>query len=83
MPEFHALEPCPPIPDNLSIPQFILDSTHPLRPLRPNNVPWLVEDASGRCVGLEEVRYCFSMSYALSLESFLRRWFRYECERRV
>jgi hypothetical protein len=43
------------IPDNLSIPQFILDSNHPTRPVRKHDIPWLIEDASGRKVGFEEV----------------------------
>jgi hypothetical protein len=44
------------IPDNLSIPQFILDSQHPTRPLRKDGIPWLIDDARGRKVGFEEVR---------------------------
>jgi 4-coumarate--CoA ligase len=43
------------IPDNLSVPQFILDTQHPARPLRKHGIPWLIEDASGREVGFEEV----------------------------
>jgi hypothetical protein len=43
------------IPDNLSVPQFILDTQHPTRPLRKHGIPWLIEDASGRKVGFEEV----------------------------
>jgi len=43
------------IPDNLSVPQFILDTQHPTRPLRKDGIPWLIEDASGREVGFEEV----------------------------
>lgn len=45
----------PYIPDNLSIPQFFLDGQHPIRPLRGNGIPWLIEDVSGRNVGIEEV----------------------------
>lgn len=48
-------DPVPYIPDNLTITQFILDSAHSYRPLRPVNVPWLIEDATGRKIGLEEV----------------------------
>jgi 4-coumarate--CoA ligase len=43
------------IPDNLSVPQFILDGQHPARPVRKHGIPWLIEDASGRKVGVEEV----------------------------
>jgi hypothetical protein len=59
------------IPDNLSIPQFILDTQHPTRPLRKHGIPWLIEDASGRKVGFEEVSVleldelsCASMTYS-------------------
>lgn len=44
------------IPDNLTIPQFILDGNHPVRPLKNTLTPCLVEDATGRLVGYEEVR---------------------------
>lgn len=57
MPDFHSLHgPCPPIPDDLSAAQFTLDCHHPSRPLRSGNGPWLVEDATGRGVGFEEVQ---------------------------
>lgn len=42
--------------DDLTIPQFMLDSTHPLRPSRSANSPWLIEDETGRGIGFEEVR---------------------------
>ncbi|KAG8743208.1 hypothetical protein FRC10_000279 [Ceratobasidium sp. 414] len=48
-------EACSP-PTDLTIPQFILDSTHPLRPIRDADSPWLIEDGTGRGVGYEEVR---------------------------
>lgn len=44
------------VPDDLSIPQFFLDSHHPLRPVRKSGIPWLVEDATGRHIDFEEVR---------------------------
>ncbi|KAI9462217.1 hypothetical protein HD554DRAFT_2206554 [Boletus coccyginus] len=44
------------VPDDLTIPQFFLDSHHPLRPARQAGVPWLIDDATGRSVDLEEVR---------------------------
>jgi len=43
------------VPDDLTLSQFILDSHHPLRPIRPDHVPWFIDDASGRGVGFEEV----------------------------
>jgi hypothetical protein len=36
------------IPDDLAVPQFILDSAHP-------TYPWLVDDTTGRQIGFEEV----------------------------
>ncbi|KAH9477438.1 4-coumarate--CoA ligase-like 7 [Psilocybe cubensis] len=46
----------PSIPDDLSIPQFILDSQHELRPDRPHGLPWLVADKSGKTLGLDEIQ---------------------------
>ncbi|KAF8893747.1 hypothetical protein CPB85DRAFT_1330505 [Mucidula mucida] len=44
------------IPDNMTTPQFILDFHHPIRPQRPNGVPWLVADKSGKRMDLEEIQ---------------------------
>ncbi|KAF8558343.1 acetyl-CoA synthetase-like protein [Imleria badia] len=44
------------VPDDLTIPQFFLDSHHPLRPARKAGVPWLIEDATARPIDLEELR---------------------------
>lgn len=52
--EFEAA--LPHIPDNLSIPQFILDTQHAIRPSRPPQSPWVIEDATSKKVGYEEVR---------------------------
>ncbi|KAG9315598.1 hypothetical protein JVU11DRAFT_3236 [Chiua virens] len=46
----------PHIPDNLTLAQFILDSQHPLRPIRGHGIPWFIEDHTGRTVGYEEIR---------------------------
>lgn len=46
----------PHIPDNLSIPQFFLDTQHAIRPSRPQQSTWFIEDATSRKVGYEEVR---------------------------
>ncbi|KAJ7069962.1 phenylacetyl-CoA ligase [Mycena amicta] len=46
----------PPIPDNLTVPQFQFDFLDPLRPKRPGNVPCLIDDASGRKISFEELR---------------------------
>lgn len=56
------------IPDNLSIPQFILDAQHPTRPLRKDGIPWIIDDASGRKVGFEELRRrSYGLANALSI----------------
>jgi hypothetical protein len=43
------------IPDDLTLSQFILDSTHPTRPIREEGIPWLIDDTTGRKIGFEEV----------------------------
>jgi len=43
------------IPDDLTLPQFILDSTHPTRPIRKEGIPWFIDDTTGRKIGFEEV----------------------------
>ncbi|KAF4605021.1 hypothetical protein EYR40_003804 [Pleurotus pulmonarius] len=48
--------PTPYIPDDLTIPQFILDSHHPTRPVRPHGIPWLIDDVTGTKVGFDELR---------------------------
>jgi 4-coumarate--CoA ligase len=45
----------PYIPDDLTVVQFILDCQHTSRPLRKDGNAWLVEDGTGRGLGLEEV----------------------------
>ncbi|KAI0275161.1 amp dependent CoA ligase [Gloeopeniophorella convolvens] len=65
--------PLPHIPDDVTLPQFILDSTHPSRPLRREGVPWLIEDATGRKIGFEEIRTrVFGLANALSLKWGIR-----------
>ncbi|THH06349.1 hypothetical protein EW145_g4156 [Phellinidium pouzarii] len=63
MTEFHSDLSCPPIPDDVSTAQFLLDSHHPTRPLRSGNIPWLIEDKTGRTIGYEELR---SRTYGLA-----------------
>ncbi|KAF8640955.1 hypothetical protein AX17_000601 [Amanita inopinata Kibby_2008] len=46
----------PPIPDDLTIPQFILHSRLPYRPSRPDHIPWFIEDNSGRKITFEQVQ---------------------------
>ncbi|PFH53345.1 hypothetical protein AMATHDRAFT_138090 [Amanita thiersii Skay4041] len=63
--EFHSLAgPLPSIPDDLTIPQFIFDYyTHPNRPTRDPNVPWLIDSDTGRKYSGEETR---QRTYALA-----------------
>lgn len=56
--EIHHSRVAPPpfIPDDLTIPQFLLDDyQHPLKPTHIPGVPWLIEEQSGRKIGIEEV----------------------------
>ncbi len=56
MTEIHADGgPIPHIPDDLTIPQFILDVHHPARPTLRKIQPWLIEELTGREVGSDEV----------------------------
>ncbi|KAG2032893.1 hypothetical protein BDR03DRAFT_903206 [Suillus americanus] len=45
----------PHIPDDLTLAQFVLDVEHVRRPVRENGA-WIVDDQSGRKIGLEELR---------------------------
>lgn len=47
--------PLPPVPDNLTVPQFIFDYEHASRPARSAGIPWLIEDETGRKIGEHEV----------------------------
>ncbi|KAI0314769.1 amp dependent CoA ligase [Amylostereum chailletii] len=61
------------IPDDLTLAQFILDSQHPARPTRPHGKPWLIEDATGREVGFEEVRErVFGLANGMSIKWNIR-----------
>ncbi|KAL0578501.1 hypothetical protein V5O48_003494 [Marasmius crinis-equi] len=48
--------PLPHIPDHLTVPQFILDFKFPQRPYRPEHIPWLLEDHTGRKIYFQELR---------------------------
>lgn len=61
---------CPPIPDDLTIPQFLLDYYHPERPLRPKACPWLIEDGTGRTIFYEEVGHLSLQQKAANSSSF-------------
>jgi hypothetical protein len=45
----------PYIPDDLTLAQFILDAEHVGRPVRKSGPAWIIDDKSGRKIGLEEV----------------------------
>ncbi|KAL0564658.1 hypothetical protein V5O48_017383 [Marasmius crinis-equi] len=45
----------PHIPEDISVPQFIF-GTHGIRPFRPENVPWLVDDETGVEFGGDQVK---------------------------
>ncbi|EKM79072.1 hypothetical protein AGABI1DRAFT_40522 [Agaricus bisporus var. burnettii JB137-S8] len=55
--EFQPLKPqLPHIPDDLTIGQFVFDHAHAVRPKEKPGTPWLIEDATGRSIGKEELR---------------------------
>ncbi|KAF8167711.1 amp dependent CoA ligase [Crassisporium funariophilum] len=69
MSEFRSQVSLPHIPDNLSIPQFILRASSSPRPVRPSNVPFFIEDSTGRPVTYEQVhRRTYGLANALSLK---------------
>ncbi|KAI0040813.1 amp dependent CoA ligase [Auriscalpium vulgare] len=74
MTEFVSLSgPLPHVPDDVTLVQFILDATHPSRPLRHPDSPWLIEDATGRTVSFEEIRTrVWGLANALSLKWDIR-----------
>ncbi|EPQ52274.1 acetyl-CoA synthetase-like protein [Gloeophyllum trabeum ATCC 11539] len=48
--------PLPPIPDNMTIPQFLLDGEqHPTRPPHDPSVPWFIDGTSGTKISREMV----------------------------
>lgn len=42
---------------NLTVPQFVLDSPHESRPHRKGDIPWFIEDGSGRTLCHAEVHH--------------------------
>jgi hypothetical protein len=63
MATFQVDTPLPHIPDDLTIPQFILREIGG-RPVRPRDIPFFIEDATGRKVSYEEV--CSSLQAGAS-----------------
>lgn len=76
MAEFELLsESFPPIPDDLTLAQFILDSQHPSRPAQVHGAPWIIEDHTGVTRGRDEV------SLFISCAPFTRGKFGIKCLR--
>ena len=57
-------------PTNLTLPQFLLDSTHPLRPIRSTGNPWFIDDTTGISYNFEVTR---TRVYGLA-NSLAARW---------
>ncbi|KAF9015571.1 amp dependent CoA ligase [Cyathus striatus] len=57
MSDFYSPVPLPPIPDDLSIPQFILSLNPTDRPSRPSNVPFFIDDDTGKTADYSAVHY--------------------------
>ncbi|KAH9980137.1 amp dependent CoA ligase [Lactifluus volemus] len=73
MSEYVAEGILPVIPDDLTVPQFILDSSHSTRPIRKEAIPWLVDDTTGHQIGFEEIRSrVFGLANALSIKLKIR-----------
>ncbi|KIL59214.1 hypothetical protein M378DRAFT_27129 [Amanita muscaria Koide BX008] len=47
----------PHVPDNLTIPQFIFDYAHPCRPERGPDVPWMIDNDTGRQLFAGDLRW--------------------------
>ncbi|KAI0050546.1 hypothetical protein FA95DRAFT_1603373 [Auriscalpium vulgare] len=69
MTEFLANIPLTPVPDDLTIPQFVFDHKHFLRPAR-GDVPFFINDATGHKVSEKEA---FRRTYTLA-NGLSRRW---------
>lgn len=44
-----------PAPDNISVPEFLFNGKHEIRPDRPPNTPCLIDEETGRFIYFEEV----------------------------
>ncbi|KIJ17716.1 hypothetical protein PAXINDRAFT_111237 [Paxillus involutus ATCC 200175] len=63
---FSPVEDLPRIPDDLTLTQFTLDYQHPCRPVRKTGTPWIIEEHTGRRIGLEEVWLLRTRTYGLA-----------------
>jgi 4-coumarate--CoA ligase len=50
-------EPLPHVPDDVTVGQFILDYSHPTRPVREQGSPWLIDDETGKTVARSQVSF--------------------------
>ncbi|KXN86772.1 4-coumarate--CoA ligase-like 7 [Leucoagaricus sp. SymC.cos] len=67
--EFRVDEPEPYIPDHLSIPQFVFDTTIVPRPQRPRETPCFIDEATGRGVFEAEAKHrSYTLAKALKLK---------------
>ncbi|PPQ73368.1 hypothetical protein CVT24_008585 [Panaeolus cyanescens] len=56
--EFQPLgDPLPHIPDDVTVPQFLFDTPHEVRPKRDVKTPWLIQDETGKMLYEDELRY--------------------------
>ncbi|KAI0322159.1 acetyl-CoA synthetase-like protein [Amylostereum chailletii] len=53
---FFSRQSLPPTPDDLTIPQFFLDASHPSKLPHPPGSPFLIDDVTGRSVTFDEIR---------------------------
>ncbi|OAX36146.1 acetyl-CoA synthetase-like protein [Rhizopogon vinicolor AM-OR11-026] len=58
----------PHIPDDLTLVQFALDAEHVRKPVRKSGSTWIIDDQSGRKIGLEELQArTYGLANALSI----------------
>ncbi|KAF9046777.1 phenylacetyl-CoA ligase [Panaeolus papilionaceus] len=56
--EFQSLgDPLPHIPDDVTVPQFLFDTPHQVRPRRDVKIPWLIQDETGKKLYEDELRF--------------------------
>ncbi|KAF7299465.1 hypothetical protein MIND_00896500 [Mycena indigotica] len=55
MAEFTSLMPAPHIPDDVTVPQFLFDYEHPIRMTRKAATPWIIDAATGKTYGKDEL----------------------------
>lgn len=59
------------LPDDLSLTQFSLDVHHSVRAPRASEVPWFIDDETGKSLGLEQVR-CFAVLMCVGIDFVAR-----------